>query len=574
VKKTLVSIGPWLALTLAACSSSSNEPPPSDARADAAADGPKDAAGAADASGDAADGAGDAEAGAPFVAPDGTQRLVSGVAALVGSGQNSCTNEPGAGGDRWCGFVVPATAAAGLATTGKWELWVIDVTTVAQGETVKCDGTDSYCLRLSSNVYMDRFVGAGNDGFEGDTLIYEADADASATQQFVGPISAWRPGWPAGRVLTSGKGVVCSGHKTASVALCLQDESTNADGDVSYGFVAGPLPDEAGGPLPLLETVLVTVGTDAATVGEFQVGFSPDGAHVAWSARPDAAGKETLKVQAIDDATTRVTVASDVSAWEISRDGTRWLWLRTFNHDDLVPSGTLEMATFPGGGDVSTLATRVSNYEGVGTKGVLYRDAVVHTLGDLRLMPDRDAPATTTLIDQMVANVLTASDDASTIVYTKTITAVGNDVFVWTPALTSPCTAWATPSAGSVASLMSGNQVVVWKQGDVITQIASVAATSIASCATTTFGANLLRFLPAGDDRLLFLDDAEGGASAGVLRVSSVGAQGPGRGTPLQHDVDPVYAPLSPSLPAVLYAVTGTDDADGLYIYAGPLLGP
>jgi hypothetical protein len=571
LKKTLVPLGPWLALALAACSSSSNEPPPSDARVDTAGDAVADAG-----AGDAVDvGAGDGvgEAGMPFLPPEGTQRLVSGVAALVGSGPNSCTNEPGAGGDRWCGFVVPATAGVVPAATGKWELWVIDVTTVAQGETVKCDGTDSYCLRLSSNVYMDRFLGAGNDGFEGDTLIYEADADATAVQQFIGPISAWRPGWPAGRVLTSGKGVVCSGHKTAPVALCLQDESTNADGDVSYGLVAGPLPDENGGPLPLLENVLVTLGTDSATVGEFQVGFSPDGGHVAWSARPDAAGKETLKVQAIDDATTRVTVASDVTAWEISKDGTRWMWLRSFNHDDLVPSGTLEMAAFPGGEGVSTLATKVSNYEGIGTKGVLFRDAVVHTLGDLRLMPDRDAPATTTLIDQMVANVLTVADDASAVVYTKTITAVGNDVFVWTPTLGSPCTAWATPSGGSIASLMSGNRVVVWKQSDVLTQIASVASTSIASCATTTFGSNLLRFLPAGDERLVFLDDAADGAEAGILRVSDVGAQGPDRGTPLQHDVDPVYAPLVPALPAVLYAVAGTDDADGLYIYAGPLLG-
>ena len=567
-KTQLASTGCLLALTLAACGDSSNEPP-----LDAGVK--LDAAGATDATdGATADGTRDGGAEAsdavaePFVAPMGTQLLVAGGAALIGSGPNTCTNEAGAGGDRWCGFVIPA------ATAGRWELWVIDATVAASGETIACDGTDSYCLRLSTNAYMDRFDGAGGDGFEGDTLIYLSDADPSAPQSFVGPISAWRPGWPAGRALTSGTGVVCSGHASALVALCLQGRGMNADGDVSYDLVAGPLPGDDGAPLPELENVLVTAGADNAVLEEFQVGFSPDGAYVAWSARPDPAGKETLKVQKVDDASTRQTVATDVSAWEISADGTSWLWLRAFNHDDLVPSGTLELSTFPSGADVSTLAANVSNYEGVGTKGVLYRADVVHTLGDLRIMPDRAAPATTTLVDQMVANVLTVSDDASTVVYTKTITAVGNDVFVWSPALAGPCTVWATPSGGNVARLMSANSVVVWKQGDVMTQIASAAATPIASCATTTFGTNLVRFLPFGDDRLVFLDDAPNDASTGILRVASVGALGvTDKGTPLQHDVDPVYAPLGPALPAVLYAVTGTA-ADGLYIYAGPLLGP
>ena len=75
----------------------------------------------------------------------------------------------------------------------------------------------------------------------------------------------------------------------------------NADGDVSYGLVAGPLPDEGGAPLAELEPVLVTAGSDsAAAVDAFQVGFSPDGAYVAFqgvgSACPAGQGGPGLTV--------------------------------------------------------------------------------------------------------------------------------------------------------------------------------------------------------------------------------------------------------------------------------------
>jgi hypothetical protein len=566
-KPRYASTGLLLLLTAASCGDGT-KPTPQDGAA--APDGrTPDAPDVSDARGpDAQDGAAEVR-----IAPPGlTRQLVSGHASLVGSGPNTCTNQPGLTDDRWCGFTVAA------ATAGRYELWVIDATRAAGGVDLKCDGTDAHCLRLSTNAYYDRFVGPGDDGFEGDTLVYKADADPTATQGFVGPVYAWRPGWPAGRKLTSPTGVVCSGHKTQPVALCLQNRVQNAAGDVSYDLVAGPLPAADDAPLPEIETLLATAGTDRVGADQFQVGLSPDGAYVAWSARPTPDGQETLKTQKIADATTRQTVATNVSSWEISRDGTRWLWLRAFNHDDLVPSGTLEIATFPDGADVSTLAPSVSNYQGVGDNGVLYRDNVVHTLGDLRLMPDRAAPATTTLVDQMVAAVLATSDDATTIVYSKTLTAVGNDVFAWTAALATPCTVWAAPSASSTAYLMAGNRVVVWAQEDVMSQVVSVAATPIASCATATFGPNLLRWLPFGDDRVVFLDEAAGGATTGILRATQVGdTSATGPGTPLAAAVDPVYAPVyaqaASATPAVLYTVGTQATEAGLYIYAGTLLG-
>jgi hypothetical protein len=576
VTKTIsASIGLLVASTLAACGSSSNAPTGVFAQTDATTVDALDAGDAkAEAGGEAASDATDGGAEAPeeTIAPPGlTKQLVGGRASLVGSGLDSCTNDPAATGDRWCGFAIPAPQGQGQVDDGQYELWVFDATRAASGADLKCDGTDASCLRLATNAYFDRFNGAGNDGFQGDTLIYQADPDPSSPQTFIGPVSAWRPGWSAGRTLTSATGVICSGHPTRQVALCLQAQQTTAGGDVSYELVAGPLPAAGSAPLPVIERVLTEVSSDPTGSGQFQVGFSPDGAYLAWSARPTAAGQETLQVQKIDDATTRQTVATNVSAWEISRDGTRWLWLRAYNHDDLAPSGTLELSTFPAGANVSTVATAVADYLGVGDKGVLLRTGVVHTLGDLQLIPDRDAPATTKLLDQMVATVLAIADDASTVVYTKTITGIGNDIFAWSSSLTAPCTVWSTPSANRTVTLMAGNQVIVWAQGDVLTQVISAAATSLATCTTTTFGADLLRWIPAGDDRLLFVDDAKDGAYTGKLRATNVDSSGVATlRTPLSAVVDPVYAPLTPTAPAVIYTV----GSGGLYIYVGPLLGP
>jgi hypothetical protein len=572
-KTRLISM--CLPLALAACGSSSNAPADAGHHVPDGGEAPASDATGGDVSSDARDGATEpggsakdaaVDAAPELIAPPGlTKLLVSGRASLVGSGPNSCTNEPGAAGDRWCGFALPG------AVDGHYDLWVFDATRAATGADLRCDGTDASCLRLSTNAYFDRFVGAGNDGFEGDTLIYQTDADPTVISSFAGTVSAWRPGWAAGRALTSGEGVVCSGHKTRQVALCLQDRSETADGDVSYALVAGSLPAAGGAPLPVVERVITALGTDAAGAEQFQVSLSPDGAWLAWSARPTASGQETLKVQKIDDATTRQTVAANVSSWDISRDGTRWLWLRAYNHSDLEPSGTLELATFPTGADVSTLATAVADYQQAGPKGVLYRAGVVHTLGDLRLMPDRDAPATTKLLDEMVAAVLARSEDARTVVYTKTITGVGNDVFVWSADLDmgSSCPVWLTPSATRSVTLLANDHVLVWSQGDVMTQVISAAATSLPSCETTIFGTDLLRWLPIGDDRILYVDGAKDGAYTGTLRATSADDHGVGHGTPLSAVVDPVYAPLTPALPAVVYTV----GSGGLYLYTGPLLG-
>ena len=76
-----------------------------------------------------------------------------------------------------------------------------------------CDGTDASCLRVSKRLYKNHDGGFVDAGFNGDTLIYGENPYAGdATGSFVGVLSAWRPGWAAGRALTSELGVACVGQ--------------------------------------------------------------------------------------------------------------------------------------------------------------------------------------------------------------------------------------------------------------------------------------------------------------------------------------------------------------------------
>jgi hypothetical protein len=546
----------WLALALAACGSSSNAPA---ARAGATPDAATPDAPHADAGGSEPGPAGDSGAGAPFLPPDLTLRLVPGHVSLIGAGQTSCTNQLGATGDRWCGFVLPSSQTAGRA-----ELWVLNATRAWAGANIRCDGTDASCLRIAADAIVGPYGTATESAFAGDTLFYRAGADATFSD---GPVWAWRPGWPAGRQLVTGIGTACFAPATRAAALCEWSTHDAVTGDDGEDLLAGPLGPTDDGALPLIANVLLRLGADATgDLASFELGFSPDGESIAWSTTGTAAAKG-LVVQKLDDPSTRTSVATDVSMWSISSDGASWVWLRDYQDSLITPSGTLQAARFPSGAEVTTLATSVADYELVGEKGLLYRGKLADQVGELRVMPDRNAPATSTLIDDGVRSVITRSADASTIVYSRVSTAVGVDLYVWSAGLAAPCTLTAEPSADRVASLMAGDRAVVWTQTDIMSQVPSGAVTSIASCQSQTFGRGLVASAPFDDAAYLFVDAPTLGAATGTLRAMRVGAGGAADlGTALQQDVSPVFAAVAPN--AVLYTTSA-----GLYMYTGRLLG-
>jgi hypothetical protein len=509
-------------------------------------------------------GMGGAGTGGPAGAPGSSiKKLVSGGAvALVGSGEDTCTSLPGATTDRWCGFVKQGANNA-------IELWVLDVTMLGAGAAVACDGTSPGCLRLSQTVFFDQDFGFANDHFYGDTLIYYADASAAATS-FSGTIWAWKPGWPAGRKLTSTIGNDCIANPKGDAVTCIQGSAQITAGELSVELLAGHLPATADAGLPSLERIVIVALGDPQGVQKWQVAFSPDGAYVGWSARDKAASPETLKVQKLEDATSRQTVATNVSRWQITQDGKSWLWLSAFNYDASAPSGTLESQPFPTGTSKVGLASGVAMYQTGSDGSILFQTA---TGGELRRMPNPATPAATQLLDSPILGVLDSSPDGKTVLYVKSVDQTSGLFDLWARDVTAmaPCAVDDKPQAVT-ASLFAKGSTVLWARLDPLTGNLQGTATTVADCKATPFANNVLRWIPAGDDALTILDDTAQTDDDSTLRYSRlVNGALPAQGTALQTHVQSVYAPAVPGAPVILYT-SATMATAGLYAYIGPPL--
>jgi hypothetical protein len=274
-------------------------------------------------------------------------RLLNAGATLSGEGRTSCSHqEPASGnGDRWCAF---RTTRA----TGGTELWVMNVSAAARGTVPVCDGKDPACLRLTSTLWPSY----GND-FDGDTLIFYSDPPAGLMpgQPFVGPVSAWRPGWKAPHVLAS-QASVCTAHRGAAVALCFDEPRGNPDNPDDVRLRVGVLtdsPDE----LPSLPGRWPFKNDGSIP---WQVGFSPDGETFAVSVpdvMPFVQNLSIIPTREVGTGDLRRNVLSDVKPWTISNDGAKILFYRGPRTD-----ATLAMADFPSGMNETVLATKIVEF--------------------------------------------------------------------------------------------------------------------------------------------------------------------------------------------------------------------
>ncbi|HVU50525.1 MAG TPA: hypothetical protein VHL80_07545 [Polyangia bacterium] len=544
---------------------------------------PADAETAPAGPGDAADAA-DATPKPPPVASPASRLVVPGDATLVGHGADSCTNEAGATGDRWCAFARPDGQV--------FELWVLDVTKAAAGAPIVCDGSDASCLRLSERLFKSRAAGFSDAGFNGDTLIYGETTDAGeSVTPFLGALWGWRPGMAGGQPLTSDLGIACVGQARSDAALCF--ENRTGDGvvtDLTVDLLAGRLSSAGASGLPRMDTLLLTATTDApGAPPRYGFALSPTGAYVAWSTRSTADPAETLHARPLDGQGEAVTVAHDVSQWAISPDGTAWTWLAGYNYDVTgAPAGTLQAAGFPAGDGVTTLASAVGDFGAVGGAGLWLRTNVAAQVGALGFLADRRAPLDVAAVDTKVLAVLDVEPDGSRFLYAKsfvplrpapqattTITPQLVDLYVGAPGAAAPCVASPTPEALNAALAPRGD-VVLWARYDMSTGASQGLATNVSSCATTPFATGLAGLLPAplGDaEGYLFLDDADPAADEATLRYARIvnGAVVVAE-PPLQTRAAPVFAPLAPALAAVAYTVAAGTSADGLYVAALPAL--
>ena len=498
---------------------------------------------------------------------------VAGVVQLVGSGPDTCTNQVLATTDRWCAFAKPA------ATLGNFELWVIDVSKVAVGVTVKCDMTDANCLRLSTGLYSDPTNGFRVEGFDGDTLTY-SEVPTSSANGFIGAISAWRPGWAAGRRLTSSSGVVCNGHRATDAAICIENPVTDASGNTTAELHAGLLDGQTGGTLPIVDTLLVSAATDVSGVQKWNATLTPDGASIAWSTRATAPGTENLKVQKIGDDASRVSVASDVSQWIVTKDSAEWLWLGGYNYDQGgAPSGTLQSAGFPAGTGVQTIAPAVGDFNEAGAKGVFYRSNVSANSGALVLAPDRDVPGTTTTLDQGVFFVFEVSQDGTRATYTKNVQSINAgtstvpifDLWLATSGATAPCALTSTATAFLSPQFLAAADMAAWGRFNMLTGEVEGVYTTSADCVTRSFASDVFTWTPIGDEGYVFLDtlSPDPNVNEATLRYAKV-ANGllPVTGTSIQARAGLAFATLLPSLSAVVYTVETGAAGDGLYVDA------
>jgi hypothetical protein len=351
----------------------------------------------------------------PAAAPTTRRLLAEPSVTLVGHGRTTCSSgvpKPGIDGQVWCAFA----REAGDTT----ELWVLDISAAVAGA-VACDGHDARCLRLTASLWTgDPLAGPSHPtihGFDGDTLIFYADARAgTADGTYRGPIQAWRPGWSGSRTLTSPDGFICHGHPWAAAAYCVDgvvsiDQDRNYEFDLRAGALAGP----GAGPLASAGRIRAL-----GARGELMWGaaFSPDGQLFLHSAPSESGDVEVLSLSptgtgGLGPATELMRGAA---RWQLAPDGRKLYYLGSYQYDAVDPTGTLTMVDFPPtAAPAVVLHEHVGRYSSLGDFGQPDRGlAFLHDLsmgnGTLALLRDRGQPATASTVGADVADYVTSPD--------------------------------------------------------------------------------------------------------------------------------------------------------------------
>ena len=482
----------------------------------------------------------------------GSTLLLGGTAILMGPG-NTCSSVPATTTpvpDQWCGVFAPS----GNNNIG---LLVFNLTKALAGTPV-CTGTgDPNCLPLTAAI--DTQDGNAVYSFFGQTLIY---SDAST-------VYAWRPGWTAGRALTSHsstKSVSCEGNSNdVAAAICLTDANQ---------IFAGSIATQTGAALPLIDTV---------TNGSSGIGFSPDGLSLIWSsATAPNAPAETLMTEAFADATTKKTIANDITNWTISADFARWYWLSAPIVDaSQHPNGTLQTAPFPAGTAPVTIQASVAQFATFGAKSAitLTPAGAKTTAYDLDVVADVDNGATTTTVLEAgdVAQAL-ALTDTGTVLYATTVvqpsTTSSNSLYDLRVAKadgTGKCTVDATATADVSASFNQAGTAVEWVQVTLDTTGKATAITgqftTLADCAPHVFSTGLLYNLFDVTTGLLVQQNFDSNAYTADVDYAAIDATGvPAASVLVQAKADAVIAPLFPSPGRILFTLNSGSDTDGVYL--------
>jgi hypothetical protein len=503
----------------------------------------------------------------PGIAP--ARRLLDADASLTGRGFTACSHQrgPGSSADRWCAFTKAGPSAV--------ELWVIDVTRAAAGPVPVCDGSSPLCLRMTANLWIWGAVNGPTHpyahAFEGDTLVFYADALSGRGEVHRGPVSVWRPGWAQPRRIGGDRTVQCWGHRQELLAFCIEDLAGDPMQPESLEVRAGAIADADGIVLPSLGRIRARGAEGPAS---WRADFSPAGDVFAISSPDPDPTVESLRVVATAELGTATPreIVRDVNAWQLSHDGHKLFFLR----QEAAGQNALYAADFPSGEGLNRLDPSVNDYTVLGGDE---RDHGVAILADdgqdttaLRLIPP-GAPARTVLSYRDGLEGLTISPDAR---FTAWMDTHFTARIVRSDDLRS-CELNATPGHSVYrASFLDSAGLVFWTEeagGDRDRRDGYLANPD--GCLDKRRFAEAVYFIaPVGDRGIVFADEIDDETQRATLKYAAIpgGKEWPALGPVRVHDDidgDSVFAASLDPLLLMFRVSGGGADRAGTYLF-GP----
>jgi hypothetical protein len=496
--------------------------------------------------------------------PDDVQapvRLQGATAQLVSNGKAACTHQTPASGDghRWCAFTL------GPATNGLADLWVMDVTRAATGDVPVCDGTNAGCLHLT-----DKVVTRSATFFEGDTLLYGTDSIAGAAADFMGRIFAWRPGWTAGRQISSDAGFTCIGNQHAAAVACLGDPNGDPAKRDSANVSAGYLVDGATGPLPSFGRWPLRNDNDTA----WQAGFSPDGSFFVLSDADTIGSKRTLRLSptAIVGAAAPMLALEDVTSWQISNDGQKIYFVRgNSQHPDLY------VADFPSGANPQVLETSIHAFWLVGDRPTDQAVVILKTNGGggtVELLRDQllAAPQVLFTYDDFLEGAIVSTD----VRYTTWLDEEFRGVVFRNSDLTTCKLDLEGESPIFEPSYLESASLMFWKEN--VSGSGSLRDAFYAppeDCRSKRQFAHLVdAVVPVGDRGLVFTDELDTTTMRTTLKYIAAAADGSSldaRGPVRVHENVAQVVFVGAGAPLLVYSAAGPSaDTSGLFVF-GPV---
>ena len=494
--------------------------------------------------------------------PAAPVRILDGSALLMGNGTDACTHQtpPSGDGHRWCAFTI-GPSAGGLAA-----LWVIDVSRAAAGNVPRCDGSDPGCLLLT-----DKVVTRTSTHFEGDTLIYSTDSvDPSA--DFVGRFSAWRPGWPAGRLVTSDRGFTCIGQTHSAAMACFDEPMGTPPWRDSAQVRVGMLDDPAGGPLPASGRFPLRSDSDPPT----QAGFSMDGS-LFLLANPETIGaRPSLRMAPTTGAGQLPLVLDEVDNWKVSNDGRKIYFLRNV---DFGQRGDLYVADFPSLANPTLIDSKIEY--GYAILGERPTDLALELIKDgegsssIELLADRSTttPKTIFTYDDMLEGAIVSPD----LRYTTWL----NDPFhgvVYRNRDLAPCSMNEGKTSVYNPAYLDGAALMFWNErhGSELEAVSrdGYFAAPERCLEKQRFAEFVDMYTPVGDRGLVFTDELDMSSHETLKYVAvnrdrtALDPLGPVR---VHENVRPPVVLVGPSPPMLVYAADGASgDTTGYYVF-GPV---